>query len=227
MSRGGRGGGRGGFGGGLGGPGARGGMEISTGTLTREDLQETAGKQEHGVLYPRYERLQHPHMPTDEERRICQYTRDLIQMMRTSPYRLEDKPKKDDIENYADKYRAKTNLTTTSLDAQALGLEKSFFPERMWATYFDPNRKVKGVHTFSPRKVARKKKTLADIEDGDDNDNDDEDGENDSQAGSEMEQDDYDEEEGEDDDYGNNYFDNGEAEDGDDGGGGGDDEGTY
>lgn len=52
MSRGGRGGGRGGFGGGLGGPGARGGMEISTGTLTREDLQETAGNQEHGVLYP-------------------------------------------------------------------------------------------------------------------------------------------------------------------------------
>lgn len=27
-------------------------MEISTGTLTREDLQETAGNQEHGVLYP-------------------------------------------------------------------------------------------------------------------------------------------------------------------------------
>lgn len=50
MSRGGRGG-RGGFGGGLG-PGSRGGMEISTGTLTREDLQETAGNQEHGVLYP-------------------------------------------------------------------------------------------------------------------------------------------------------------------------------
>ena len=52
MSRGGRGGGRGGFGGGLGGPSTRGGMEISTGTLTREDLQETAGNQEHGVLYP-------------------------------------------------------------------------------------------------------------------------------------------------------------------------------
>jgi hypothetical protein len=86
-------------------------------------------------------------------------------MMRTSPYRLEEKAKKDgelphcipsartrssstlhtDIENYADKYRTKTNLTTTSLDAQALGLEKSFFPERMWATYFDPNRKLKGT----------------------------------------------------------------------------------
>jgi hypothetical protein len=51
-----------------------------------------------------------------------------------------------DIENYADKYKTKTNLTTTSLDAQALGLEKSFFPERMWATYFDPNRKLKGAH---------------------------------------------------------------------------------
>jgi hypothetical protein len=50
-----------------------------------------------------------------------------------------------------------------------------------------------------------------------------EDGENDSQAGSDIEQDDYDEEEGEDDDYGNNYFDNGEAEEGDDAGGGGDD----
>ena len=116
MSRGGRGGGRGGFGGGLGGPGTRGGMEISTGTLTREDLQETAGNQEHGVLYPvstsyfapsarepliwssacrqRYDRLQHPHMPTDEERRICQYTRDLLQDMRSSPYRLEDKVQK-------------------------------------------------------------------------------------------------------------------------------------
>jgi hypothetical protein len=51
MSRGGRGG-RGGFGGGLGGSSSRGGMEITTGTLTREDLQETAGNVEHGVLYP-------------------------------------------------------------------------------------------------------------------------------------------------------------------------------
>ncbi|GHJ88887.1 hypothetical protein NliqN6_5289 [Naganishia liquefaciens] len=221
MSRGGRGGGRGGFGGGLGGPGTRGGMEISTGTLTREDLQETAGNQEHGVLYPRYDRLQHPHMPTDEERRICQYTRDLLQDMRSSPYRLEDKVQKNEIENYADKYRQKTNLTTTSLDAQALGLEKSFFPERIWTAYFDPKQQIK------ERKVARKKKTLADIEDGDDGDNDDDDDDNDSQAGSDAEQDDYDEEEGEDDDYGNNYFDNGEADEGDDAGGGGDDEGTY
>lgn len=55
MSRGGFGGGRGGGGrggfGGLAGPG-RAGMEVSTGTLTREDLKETTSIQEHGVLYP-------------------------------------------------------------------------------------------------------------------------------------------------------------------------------
>jgi hypothetical protein len=104
-------------------------------------------------------------MPTDEERRICQYTRDLLQDMRSSPYRLEDKVKKNgtshhetrfipadhftalgssEIENYADKYRSKTNLTTTSLNAQELGLEKSFFPERTWTAYFDPKQKIKG-----------------------------------------------------------------------------------
>jgi hypothetical protein len=73
-------------------------------------------------------------------------------MVSTSGYllprtRSSSSPDDTDIENYADKYRTKTNLTTTSLDAQALGLEKSFFPERMWATYFDPNRKLKGTQT--------------------------------------------------------------------------------
>lgn len=53
-----------------------------------------------------------------------------------------------EIISYADKYRKKTNLTTTSLDAQQLGLEKSFFPERMWTTYFDPKQKVKGKWTI-------------------------------------------------------------------------------
>ncbi|KAJ9103191.1 hypothetical protein QFC21_002614 [Naganishia friedmannii] len=224
MSRGGFGGGRGGGGrggfGGLAGPG-RAGMEVSTGTLTREDLKETTSVQEHGVLYPRYDKLQHPHLPNEEERRICQYTRDLMQMMHTSPYRLEEKVKKNEIISYADKYRKKTNLTTTSLDAQQLGLEKSFFPERMWTTYFDPKQKVKD------KKVVRKKKLAADLDDGDDKEDDDDDGENDSQAGTDVEQDDYDEEEGEDDDYGNNYFDNGEGDEGGEDGGGGDDEGTY
>ncbi|KAJ9119149.1 hypothetical protein QFC22_003640 [Naganishia vaughanmartiniae] len=187
MSRGGFGGGRGGGGrggfGGLAGPG-RGGMEVSTGTLTREDLKETTSVQEHGVLYP-------------------------VSM---------DKGK---VINYADKYRKKTNLTTTSLDAQQLGLEKSFFPERMWTMYFDPKKKVK------VKKVSKTKKLLKDLEDGNDDDDDDDDGENESQAGTDVEQDDYDEEEGEDDDYGNNYFDNGEGDEGGDEGGGGDDEGTY
>lgn len=93
--------------------------------------------------------------------------------------------------------------------------------------------------------MAKKKKLLSELDDGDDNDDDDvsislsrlsggfsyvlnlhavqDDGENDSQAGTDVEQDDYDEEEGEDDDYGNNYFDNGEGDEGGDDGGGGDD----
>jgi hypothetical protein len=126
MSRGGFGGGRGGGGrggfGGLAGPG-RAGMEVSTGTLTREDLKETTSVQEHGVLYPvsvdegtldccqahpflqRYDKLQHPHLPNEEERRICQYTRDLMQMMHTSPYRLEEKVKKNGTSSRRLKYR--------------------------------------------------------------------------------------------------------------------------
>lgn len=49
-----------------------------------------------------------------------------------------------ELQAYTDKYKSRTNTTTTSLDWQALGLDKAFFPEQIWTNYFEPKKRVKG-----------------------------------------------------------------------------------
>ncbi len=99
--------------------------------------------------------------------------------MRDSPYRLTEKKKTagrsrrhastprlsfrpaslppSDLESYSDKYRQSQALAASSLNAEQLGLDKSFFPERVWTAYFE--RKI-----VDAKRVKKRKR----VEDGDD-----------------------------------------------------------
>ncbi|EJD51140.1 hypothetical protein AURDEDRAFT_181932 [Auricularia subglabra TFB-10046 SS5] len=225
MSRGGgrgggfRGRGRGGFGG-RSGPGA----DLLALGLTPADL--AALSKEQAALYPTRDSLPILATVTDSEREIARLQVEYGERMRRSAYYIVETHKSTELPRYSDKYR--TEAHRPSLRREDLNAD--FFPPEVFESYFNPKkRKRKGTHTLAQKVSAAKKKklNLDDLKDGDDDDAE-KGSDAESGVGSQEEQEDYDEDD-DDNDYADNYFDNGEGEDGDDLGGAGGDEGeaTY
>lgn len=66
-----------------------------------------------------------------------------------------------DMASYAEKYMQNKAFNATNLDADKLGLEKTFFPTQVWEMYFegkDPKE--------AKRKKRAKKKGVDDMDDG-------------------------------------------------------------
>ena len=56
--------------------------------------------------------------------------------------------------SYTDKYKQKKSLNALNLDADALGLEKDFFPRQVWEMYFE-GKDPEGQSTGRSRGVFR------------------------------------------------------------------------
>ncbi|VDC00194.1 unnamed protein product [Peniophora sp. CBMAI 1063] len=193
MSRGGRGGGRGGFG----------GNNPPPMGLTFQDIQ--ALNREEDALYPPMENVPTLSSYTAAERRICEIQSTFTERLRKSAYWVVEPRKASDLEHYSDRHRPELAAQPTLKRKE---LHEPFFPPDVFEGYFNPKRR-----RLAKRAAAKKVNIdeLASDAEGDD----DKSGDERSEAGSGVEEEDYDVDEEDDNDYAENYFDNGEGDDDD------------